>query len=135
VNGGGAARRGESVQPDYPRVASEAVEQSAMKIELLGFGGCANTPRMRANIVAALAQFGHVPLLTEVDQDALPDGDARRGYPAPTLLVNGRDLYGLPVPTRPAKGCRLYPDGVPAREQLVARLAAALSAEGTGPEA
>ncbi len=48
-----------------------------------------------------------------IDQEALPHGDIRRGYPTPTILVNGRDLFGLPEPEGPAMRCRVYPGGLP----------------------
>jgi hypothetical protein len=33
-----------------------------------------------------------------LDLDTLPDTDARRGYPTPTLLYESRDVFGLPEP-------------------------------------
>jgi hypothetical protein len=36
-----------------------------------------------------------------IDLDTLPASDARRGYPTPTLLYRGRDLFGMPVPAPP----------------------------------
>ena len=82
-------------------------------IELLGFPGCPNTPAMRENLTAALAAIGKGWAFQDTNQEALPEDDPRRGYPTPTILVNGRDLFGLPVPTAPSMGCRLYPGGVP----------------------
>ncbi len=91
-------------------------------IELLGFPGCPNTPAMRENLTAALAAIGKGWAFQDTNQEALPEDDPRRGYPTPTILVNGRDLFGLPVPTAPSMGCRLYPGGVPGGEEITGRL-------------
>ncbi len=95
-------------------------------IELLGFGGCPNTPKMRAELEGALGLLdgggGGGWTFVDVDQEALPAGDLRRGYPTPTVLVNGRDLFGLPVPDGPAMGCRVYEGGVPGAGEIAERL-------------
>ena len=36
-----------------------------------------------------------------IDQETLPADDVRRGYPTPTILVRGADLFGLPEPEPP----------------------------------
>jgi hypothetical protein len=77
---------------------------------------------MRANLKAALAAVGKGWTFKDTDQERLPEGDLRRGYPTPTVLVNGRDLYGLPVPDAPSMGCRMYPGGVPEAKDLAERL-------------
>lgn len=92
----------------------------AMKVELLGFPGCPNTPAMRAHLREALADPA---AFDDVNQEALPESDPRRGWPTPTILVNGRDLFGLPAPSSPAMGCRLYPGGVPTAAEIRTALA------------
>ena len=99
-----------------------AAPLAAPRIELLGFPSCPNTPAMRANLAAALKSMGTGWSFVEVDQELLPEGDVRRGYPTPTVLVNGRDLYGLPVPGAASMGCRVYPDGVPDAKDIAKRL-------------
>jgi hypothetical protein len=94
-------------------------------IELLGFPGCPNTPRMRENLRSAVASLGPAWSFTDTDQGTLPEGDPRRGYPAPTILVNGNDLYGMPPPRTPSMGCRVYPGGVPDAAELAGRLSVA----------
>lgn len=101
---------------------SAAVNTVQPKIELLGFDDCPNTPAMRANLVAALASIGGGWTFADSNQEELPEGDLRRGYPTPTVLVNGRDIYGLPVPTAPNMGCRMYPGGVPTTEDIAEKL-------------
>jgi len=104
---------------------TDAVNAQPPAIELLGFPGCPNTPAMRENLRAALGSIGKGWTFTDTNQEALPEGDARRGYPTPTVLVNGRDLFGLPVPAAPSMGCRLYPGGVPGGDEIASTLKAA----------
>jgi hypothetical protein len=111
-------------EPSQPAM-SAAVSARQPAIELLGFPGCPNTPAMRANLKAALASVGNGWTFTDTDQEKLPQGDIRRGYPTPTILVNGCDLYGLPVPTGPNMGCRLYAGGVPDAAHIAARIKSA----------
>ena len=63
--------------------------------------GCANTGRMRANLDGALKAMGLPTDYQVIDLATLPGGDARRGYPTPTVLYADRDLFGLPKPTPP----------------------------------
>ena len=63
--------------------------------------GCANTAAMRANLDEALKTLGPAARYDLVDLDTLPDSDPRRGYPTPTVLRGGRDLFGLPEPEPP----------------------------------
>ncbi|MCI0677340.1 MAG: hypothetical protein L0Y42_16390, partial [Phycisphaerales bacterium] len=55
-------------------------------------------------------------------QEQLPENDIRRGYPTPTILVNGRDLFGLPEPTGPGMGCRMYPGGMPSASEIESQI-------------
>jgi len=91
-----------------------------MKIELLGFPSCPNTPAMRENLRAALegAGAGLGSTFADVNQESLPESDPRRGWPTPTILVDGHDLFGMPAPTTPAMGCRIYPNGVPGAAEI-----------------
>ncbi len=100
---------------------------AAPTIELLGFPGCPSTPTIRANLKAALESLGGGAAwtFTDVNQHALPADDLRRGYPTPTILVNGRDLFGLPEPTDPTMTCREYSGGLPAAAEIKSRLQAA----------
>ncbi len=111
--------------PTAETARSTPVNTSQPKIELLGFPDCPNTPTMRANLKAALASVGRGWTFTDTNQEKLPEGDLRRGYPTPTVLVNNHDLYGLPVPTAPSMGCRMYPGGVPDAGDIAGKLKAA----------
>ena len=91
-------------------------------IALLGFSDCPHTPEMRANLTAALESMHTGWTFTEVDQEALAAGDVRRGYPTPTILVDGHDLFGLARPVSSTMSCRVYIGGVPSAEVIAARL-------------
>jgi hypothetical protein len=94
------------------------------KIELLGFPECPNTPALRDNLNAALASMDAGWTFSDINQEALPEGDLRRGWPSPTILVNGCDLFGMPAPTTPSMGCRMYAGGVPDAQAIAGRLSA-----------
>jgi hypothetical protein len=95
--------------------------RSVMNIEVLGFSDCPNTPEFLRRVRLAADQVGGARVLY-VDQESLPQDDVRRGYPTPTALVNGRDLFGLPVPTSPSMGCRMYEGGLPDQDTIASRL-------------
>jgi len=94
---------------------------SVMKIEILGFADCPNTPAFRERVEAAAARLGDVQVIY-IDQESLPANDIRRGYPTPTAIVNQRDIFGLPTPTAPTMGCRMYPGGLPSEQAIVTAL-------------
>ena len=67
--------------------------------------GCVLTDEMRANLDAALTQMGNArQAYRVVDLASLPADDPRRGYPTPTTLHEGRDLFGMPTPVPPVPG-------------------------------
>jgi hypothetical protein len=68
---------------------------------LLTRHGCQNTSEMRANLNAALDRLGLRDDLQIIDIGTLPPVDERTGYPTPTLLYNGRDVFGMPAPVPP----------------------------------
>lgn len=94
----------------------------AMNIELLGFPNCPNTPSMRENLRAALTSVGGGLTFQDVNQESLPESDIRRGWPTPTVLVNGADLFGMAPPSAPSMGCRVYAGGVPDAASIASRL-------------
>ncbi len=93
-------------------------------IQVLGFSGCPSTPELLYRVKLATIQSGINATVVYLDQHDLAQSDVRRGYPAPTVLVDGHDLYGLPAPTAIAAGCRLYAAGLPTTESITDRLLA-----------
>ena len=63
--------------------------------------GCVNTPDMLNNVDDALRALGLALDYAVIDLASLPANDARRGYPIPTVLVDGHDIYGMPEPAPP----------------------------------
>lgn len=102
-------------------------EPSTPRVELLGFASCPNRPVMDVRLRQALRRLGADITVTHIDQESLAEDDLRRGYAAPTVLVDGRDLFGAPSPESSNLGCRRYegPDGVPGVHELTRRLSAA----------
>lgn len=94
-----------------------------MNIEVLGFADCPNTPEFLERVRAAARRFEGATVVY-IDQESLPPSDLRRGYPTPTALVNGNDLFGLPRPTAPSMGCRMYDGGVPTTDRIAEKLRA-----------
>jgi hypothetical protein len=68
---------------------------------LLTRDGCVGSAKMRANLEAALRELHRVGEYQVVDQGALVKTDSRTGYPTPTLLYTGRDLFGMAEPRPP----------------------------------
>ena len=64
--------------------------------------GCVNTTTMRARLDAALSSLGLPTDYEFIDADTLPTTDGRAGYGTPTVLYQGRDLFGLDEPPVPA---------------------------------
>ncbi len=75
--------------------------RGSASLEFLTSGSCVNTPAMRANLDAALKALGKPSMYVVTDLDTLSKSDLRRGYPTPTLLLSGNDLFDLPKPAQP----------------------------------
>ncbi len=99
-------------------IGKPQAKEMAMKIEVLGFEGCPNTPQTKANLEKAVRESGIAAKVAYVDQMKLPEGDRRRGWPSPTVLVDGRDLFGMAKPNGPAMGCRMYAGGAPSEGEI-----------------
>lgn len=69
------------------------------RVELLVREGCPMSGDLEQRLSAAL-EAGSVGF-DVLDQAALSPNDPRRGYPTPTILVDGADLFDLPQPTPP----------------------------------
>ena len=64
-------------------------------------GECVNTADVAARLQTALTSLGLPNDYQVVELDSLPTTDPRTGYPTPTLLYRGRDLFGMPEPRPP----------------------------------
>jgi|SRR6516225_5022923 hypothetical protein len=63
--------------------------------------GCVNTSMMRKNLDDALRTLGWKSEYQVIDIGTLTSTDVRTGYPTPTLLWKGRDIFGMPAPRPP----------------------------------
>ena len=78
-------------------------------IEFLGFEGCPNTP----NLLERLRVATRGQRIVEVDLMTLETGDPRLGWGAPTILVDGKDLFGVEPSKNGSVSCRNWSAGLP----------------------
>lgn len=69
-----------------------------MHISFLTRPGCANSPLLQARLMEAIQTLGLEATLAVVDVTTLAAADHRTGYGTPTVLVDGKDLFGHPEP-------------------------------------
>ena len=69
---------------------------SVNKITFLTRPGCVNSGTMRGRLDVWLSRLGLATDYQVIDLTTLPASDPRRGYPTPTVLYDGHDLFGLP---------------------------------------
>jgi hypothetical protein len=62
---------------------------------------CMYAPEMILNLNEALHVLDWPTDYQFIDTDRLPPMDPMRGYPSPTLLWRGTEIFGLPEPTPP----------------------------------
>lgn len=77
------------------------MDPTRLHLEFLTREGCKNTPVMLANLKAAIAEEKLSADYTVIQQGTLQQDDPRVGYPIPTILLNGKDIFGLAVPQPP----------------------------------
>lgn len=64
--------------------------------------GCVQTPDMVNNLDEALKALGWPRFDYQfINISKLPPSDVRTGYPTPSLLWRGKDIFGMPVPKPP----------------------------------
>jgi hypothetical protein len=63
--------------------------------------GCVNTPDMLNNLDDALIALKLRRDYQVVDIGKLPKDDPRTGYPTPTILWKGQDIFGMSAPKPP----------------------------------
>ena len=87
---------------------------SQKSVEFLGFEGCPNTPELRSRLVEADSNLE----IIDVNLMSLNEGDPRLGWGAPTILVDGEDLFGLPASEQGSVSCRNWGDGLPTSAEI-----------------
>lgn len=98
-----------------------------MDVTLQYFDGCPNWVVARNRLAEALAQVGKQTDIAVQSVSTPEDAERLRFRGSPTIVVDGRDLFG----DEPAAGglaCRIYatpsgPQGAPSLEQIIAALA------------
>ena len=70
-------------------------------LTFLSRGGCVNTPDMVNNLDDALTALKLSKDYQFIDIGKLPKDDPRTGYPTPTILWKGKDIFGMPAPKPP----------------------------------
>ena len=93
-----------------------------MRVQLLYFDGCPNTPAMRESLREAVQSIDDQIEIEEIDFAQLPATDRRRGYGSPTVLLNGADLMGSVPGQGDELSYRLYVWGVPSSTQIASLL-------------
>lgn len=69
-----------------------------MEIGFLTRPGCSNSALLHARLLGAIEDLAIDATLSVIDVSALPASDIRPGYGTPTILVEGKDLFGHPEP-------------------------------------
>ena len=90
-------------QAPKPRPATAAPTRRSVRADLVFItrDGCVNTPDMFNNLDDALRSLNLALDYQVVNLGTLPKSDPRTGYPTPTVLYRGRDVFGMPEPTPP----------------------------------
>ena len=77
------------------------VAPSMKDLTFLTRDGCVNTPDMVVNLDDALIALKLRRDYQVIDIGTLPKTDPRTGYPTPTLLWKGKDIFGMAAPKPP----------------------------------
>jgi hypothetical protein len=82
----------------FAACASPSVPGEPLRIEFLTRDGCGGSEEMRAHLDTAIASLGSHVVLEVIDVATLDANDPRTGYGTPTILKDGRELFGAPRP-------------------------------------
>lgn len=94
-----------------------------MIIEFLGMQDCPNMSKMWESLQVALKELHYNQPIDRLDIKSLSEKqDKRAGFGSPTILVDGKDLFGLPFPETYNPSCRYYPNGLPGTKEIIAKL-------------
>ncbi len=105
-------------EPDvarYREARRHLLEQATAvpSVVVLGFPGCPMTPTLTSHVREAVHAMAPHIAVQSVDLSSLPDDDPRLCWPAPSVLVDGVDLFGVKPSPEPTLACRVYPGGLP----------------------
>jgi hypothetical protein len=106
-----------------PRMHINIPNAAPLKIQVLGFSGCPGQPVLKERLQLALKQSNIDATVEDIDLGRLPATDPRLGWGSPTILVDGRDLFGVPRKSGPELTCRGYNNGIwPSEDELQVQL-------------
>ena len=84
-----------------PTTAAPKRKSVRSELVFITRNGCVNTPDMFNNLDDALRSLKLALDYEVVNLGTLTKSDPRTGYPTPTVLYRGHDLFGMPEPTPP----------------------------------
>ena len=88
------------------------------KIEVQYFEGCPHAAQAIKLAEHYKKEHPEIELILTFVESA--NEAARIGFRgSPTILIDGKDLFGYPVPDAPSLVCRFYPDGLPSYEKFI----------------
>jgi hypothetical protein len=94
-----------------------------VKITFLSFEGCPNTPAMLESLQKAVNTLDIKSQIERLNIYELAErNDIRAGYGSPTILVNGKDLFGAPIPQSSEPTCRFYGKVLPGKDDIASSL-------------
>lgn len=100
-------------------------KEPTLKIEFIGMKGCPNTPPMYRSLRSAMRKLGLQDEIIVLDAlDLSGKNDPRAGFGTPTILVNGKDLFGDVPSGSYAPACRVYSPGLPGTNAILDSLSA-----------
>lgn len=90
------------------------------EVHLLYFEGCPNFEKAKENLKAAIDQLGLSLQWREVNLKDPQTPEAWRGFPSPTILINGSELITGATASEGTSSCRF--GGAPKAELIAAKL-------------
>ena len=82
-------------------LALAAAPATMKDLTFLTRDGCVNTPDMVNNLDDALKALKMPNDYQYINIGKLPKDDPRTGYPTPTILWKGKDIFGMSAPKPP----------------------------------
>src|SRR4051795_11968874 len=95
------ARLGLMLTLVFAAVTAPTTPTTMKELTFLTRDGCVNTPDMVNSLDDALKSLGLRDDYVYINIGKLKAPDVRTGYPTPTVLWKGRDIFGMPVPKPP----------------------------------